>query len=91
LTSRTETQRFGKEKVKVPPVPAVKVCVVVFTTSLPIALLLIPDGAVRTVRTAIAPSPTAAKVIAIGRSPLPLYTAVLRICKPVLELIPATQ
>jgi len=91
LTSRTETLRFGKEKVKVPPVPAVKVCVVVFTTSLPMALLLIPDGAVRIVRTAIAPSPTTAKVIAIGRSPLPLYTAVLRIYEPVLELIPATQ
>jgi drug/metabolite transporter (DMT)-like permease len=77
LTSRTETLKFGKEKVKVPPVPAVKVCVVVFRILLPIALLLVPGGAVRIVSTAAALSSTAAKVTVIGRALLPLYTAAL--------------
>ena len=74
-----------------PPVPPVKICVVVFKTLLPRLLLLVPDGEVRTVRTASAPSLTAAKVTVIGRVPEPLYTAVLRIYEPVLLLWPTTQ
>jgi hypothetical protein len=66
LTSRTETLKFGKEKVEVPPGPAVKVCVVAFKILVPITLLLDPDDAVRIVSTAVAPSLAAAKVTLIG-------------------------